>query len=143
MTEGRRAPAGPELEPAAAAAAAAVRLEQGREQQRACSLCSTSSTSSITSELEREGGSKGPRGRGERCKSRHIDITPDTRDHQPAFAGEAGESQAVESRERWRDTLTARHLMTSGIFLLHSWRERERENEEAVKQLNVNLHSHH
>ena len=47
MTEGRRAPAGPELEPAAAAAAAAaaaVRLEvkeaeQGREQQRASSLC--------------------------------------------------------------------------------------------------------
>ena len=142
MTEGRRAPAGPELEPAAAAA---VRLEvkegeQGREQQRASSLCSTSS---ITSELEREGGREGPRGRGERCKSRHIDITPDTRDHQPAFAGEAGESQAVESRERWRDTLTARHLMTSGIFLLHSWREREREKEEAVKQLNVNLHSHH
>ena len=62
MTEGRRAPAGPELEPAAAAAAAAaVRLEvkegeQGREQQRASSLCSTSSTRSITSELEREGG---------------------------------------------------------------------------------------
>ena len=55
MTEGRRAPAGPELEPAAAAAAAAaaVRLEvkeaeQGREQQRASSLCSTSITSSTS-----------------------------------------------------------------------------------------------
>ena len=57
MTEGRRAPAGPELEPAAAAVRLEVKEgEQGREQQRASSLCSTSSTRSITSELEREGG---------------------------------------------------------------------------------------
>ena len=41
VTEGRRAPAGPELEPAAAAAVRreVKEAEQGGEQQRASSLC--------------------------------------------------------------------------------------------------------
>ena len=48
----------------------------------------------------------------------------------------AEESEAVGEEWRGKKRWRGRHLMTGGNFLLHSWRE----GEEAVKQLNVNLH---
>ena len=69
-------------------------------------------------------------------KSRQIGSTLDTRHHKPAFAGEAGDcsgSGIKRKVERHNDS-NSRHLMASGIFLLHSWRWREGGGGEAIKR---------